>query len=152
MNIMKTLEYVVSITSIFIIAVLTACGGGDTPVPVTEATEEVIEALSKKWTTKSVTLDNVDVTADWSVFTLTFSQTQNYTASVLSSESILVWPAGGSYTFPNTNNAKQILRDDGVQITISNITETAATLTFSITGRNGRTDGLIGEWVFEMGS
>jgi len=142
---------VVALTLIGIVG-LTACGGGDTPAPVVDPTQEIIDALSKTWSVSSVTLDNADVTTDWNGFALTFDSSKGYTATALNNESILVWPASGSYSFPNANNTNQILRNDGVEITLSNVTETSATLSFQITGRNGRTEGLIGQWVFVMGS
>lgn len=131
---------------------LIACGGKDTPAPIVDPTQEIIDALTKTWSVTSVQLDNADVTGDWSSFTLTFDNSKGYSATVLNAESILVWPANGSYSFPNASNANQVLRNDGVEITLSNVTKTSATLTFNILGRNGRIDGLIGEWVFEMGS
>ena len=149
---MKTIKNITILAVIAVIATLSACGGDDTPTPVTDPTTEVIKALGKSWTATSVSLDDADVTGDWAGFALTFLQSQGYSATNLSAESILVWPVSGSYTFPNANNANQILRNDGVQMTLSNVTETSATLSFRITGRTGRTDGLIGEWVFVMRS
>ena len=128
------------------------CGGDDSPG--IDPVQEVIDGLEKTWRVTSVTFGNDDDTADWNGFTLTFDQSQGYTASRLSDESVLVWPTSGSYHFPNSSNSNLVERDDGVQINISNLTETSATLTFTISGRSGSTggkeDGLIGAWVFEM--
>ena len=149
---MKIVKNIVLAFTLIGIVSLTACGGGDTPAPVVDPTQEIIDALTKTWSVSSVTLDNTDVTTDWNGFTLTFDSSKGYSATALNAESILVWPASGSYSFPNANNTNQILRNDGVEITLSNVTETSATLSFQITGRNGRTEGLIGQWVFVMGS
>jgi len=132
------------------IVALTSCGKKDTPAPQVDPTQAIIDGLSKTWNVNTVTLDNAAVTGDWTGFELQFSGSQGYTATNLSVESVLVWPVSGSYTFPNANNPNVVERNDGVQITISNLSTTTATLTFNIAGRNGRTEGLIGKWVFEM--
>ena len=149
MSIIKNLTILIVLSTV---ALFTACGGGDTPTPVTDPTQEIIDGLGKTWTISSVTLDNSDVTSDWSGFELTFNTSKGYSASDLSDESVLIWPTIGTYSFPNQNNALLVERNDGVQISISNLTETSATLSFQITGRNGRSEGLIGAWVFVMGS
>ena len=139
---MKPIKYMLLFT-ITIILLLNARKHKSNP------TQAVIDALNKSWTANSVTLDNSNVTRDWNGFNLTFNSTKGYTATSLSDESILVWPANGSYTFPDANNPHTVLRNDGVQISLTNITETSVTLTFVVPGR---TKGLNGEWVFEMGS
>lgn len=150
MNTTKKILLAIMITSI---AALSSCGGDDSPVPVVDPTLEIIEGLSKTWSVTSVTLDNSDETTDWSGFTLNFDLSKGFTASDLSDESVLVWPTSGSYSFPNANNANIILRSDGVQITIEDLTETSARLVFNITGRSGgRINGLVGEWVFDLGN
>lgn len=130
------------------------CGGSeDDPDldPQIDPKQEVIDGLSKTWQMKKVVFDGTDVSDDWVGFTLRFDKSKNYTAKELSVESILVWPVSGSYTIPNTNNPKNILRNDGVQIVLSNITQSSVTLRFSISGRSGgKVSSLIGDYTFDM--
>jgi len=151
---MKLIKYTLLGLTLLGLLTFTSCGKDDTPpTPQVDPEQEIVDGLNKSWTITSVTLDNVDVTGDWNGFTLTFNGTKEYTATALSAESILVWPASGSYTFPNATNANLILRNDDIQITISNMTDTTVTLSFTILGRTGgRKEGLIGGWVFEMRS
>jgi hypothetical protein len=139
--------------TIFIIAaamITFACGGDDSPT--VDPIQKVVDGLGKTWSATSVTFQSQEVTTDWSGFTLAFDQNKGYTATSLSDESVLVWPTSGSYSFPNLENVNTILRSDGVQISIEDLTESNARLVFQIEGRNqgGREDALIGEWAFVM--
>ena len=136
------------------ILVSVSCGKDD-PKPKVDEVEATVEALSNKpWTPTGVTFANANVDTDWSNFVLSFDDSKGYTASALSNESVLVWPASGTYTFPNANDPNTILRDDGVLISIQSLTETSTLLVFTITGRNEdtRTEGLLGKWEFELGN
>lgn len=130
------------------------CGSSEEPAPddpPVDLQQELIDGISKTWQVNSVTLDAVDVSADWTGFTLKFDKSKNYTAKKLSEKSILVWPENGSYTIPNANHPKNVLRDDGTQIVLSNVTATSVKLSFTISGRSdGRVESLIGDYVFDM--
>ena len=147
---MKTIKHILIALSIIAIVALTSCGK-DNPAPV-DPQQEMIEALAKTWTPTSITLDGVDQMGNWPGFNIQLTTTKGYTTNSSTDEQKLVWPLSGSYTFPDATNANKVLRDDGVEILLSNVTATSATLSFTITGRNGRTDGLIGEWVFAIGN
>lgn len=130
------------------------CGGSEDdpdPDPQIDPKQQVIDGLSKTWQVNSVTLDGLDVSTDWIGFTLKFDKSKNYTAKKLSEKSILVWPENGSYTIPNANHPKNVLRDDGIQIVLSNVTASSVKLSFAIAGRSdGRVESLIGDYVFDM--
>lgn len=129
------------------------CGSGEEPAPdpPVDIKQQVIDGLAKTWQVNSVTLDGVDVSNDWIGFTLKFDKSKNYTAKELSVKSILVWPVSGSYSIPNANMPKNILRNDGIQIVLSNVTTSTVTLSFTISGRSGgRVEALIGDYIFDM--
>jgi hypothetical protein len=144
---MKNIRKTIGILSMIIMVM--SCGKDDSPQA--DPVQTVIDGLGKTWTATSVTFSSQDVTSDWKDFALTFDQAKGYTATALSDENVLVWPASGSYTFPDPANPKIILRHDGVQIAVDNLKKTTATLIFTISGRSGgRTEGLVGEWVFVL--
>ncbi|MDH5366145.1 MAG: hypothetical protein OEW67_04110 [Cyclobacteriaceae bacterium] len=146
---MKNTKILFATILVLSFAAITSCKE-DTTAP--DPKQQVIDALSKAWTVNSVTLDNQDVSADWNSFTLTFDNTQAYITTSPSYKSTLIWPLTGSYTFPNIENPRVILRNDGVLIFVSNLTDNSLQLIFSITNTGGRTEGLTGEWIFDMGS
>lgn len=149
---MKIIKNILLGLSLIAIALLTSCKGSDSPSPQPDPQQEMIDALTKTWTVTEVTLDDVSVTGEWNNFSIQLMNDKTYSTTSTTNEQKLVWPIIGSYTFPDTNNPNMITRDDGVEITLSNVTETSATLSFRISNRGGRTDGLIGEWVFMMGN
>lgn len=130
-----------------------ACSAEDETGIVTEDQKQIItHALSKKWTASKVMFDTRDVTSEWTNFILEFDQSQKYTATALSEKSVLVWPASGSYTFPKADNPNLILRNDGIEISIADVTEDSAALSFKIAGRStqARTGALTGQYIFMM--
>lgn len=147
---MKTIKNIIQIIILAQVVLLVSCGGGDNPTPAADPRQEVIEALTKTWTVTSATFDDVTVSGDWNGFSLEFTDSQGYTTNASTDEQKLVWPTSGSYSFPDASNSFRILRSDGVEITISDLTETSATLSFQILQRSGRASGLIGEWIFVM--
>ena len=119
---------------------LTFCGSKEDPTPQNlvdpDPIKEVVDGIAKTWEVNSVSLDGMDVSDDWSGFTLAFDKSKNYTAAELSVKSILVWPVKGSYTIPNTSNPNNLLRNDGIQIVLSNVTASTLKLSFTISGRS----------------
>jgi hypothetical protein len=139
-------------TLFIIAAAMITLGCGEDDSPTIDPIQQVVDGLEKTWSATSVTFQSQDVTANWGGFTLAFDQNKGYTATSLSDESVVVWPTSGSYSFPNLENANSVLRSDGVQISIEDLTDTNVRLVFQISGRNegGREDALIGEWAFVM--
>ena len=148
---MKNINRIIVIILVTGIGSIVGCKKKSDPTPV-DPKQEIINNLTNTWSVSGVTMDGQDVSADWTDFALTIDLEQNYAATDLSAESVLIWPVIGSYTFPNTDNSNVVLRNDGVQITISNLTVNSVQLSFQISGRNngGRTEGLLGNWLFEM--
>jgi hypothetical protein len=99
---------------------------------------------SGTWKIKTVTVDGADKLSMFTGMTLTFSATA-YT----STNGVPVWPASGNWSI---NTDKTIVtRDDGVAVTIDNISETALGLSLNwskTTLNGGRTESIPGKHVF----
>lgn len=124
-----------------------------TPEPEKSEEEKQIEALSKAWVVKSVTLDGTDVTDDWPGFEVTFG---NKTYSSSNSTNDGVWPNSGSFEFatsngePDVNTMLRSGKGEAVEILL-NVTTTSLGMTFTYASdTNGRLKGTDGNWVFTM--
>ncbi len=136
---------------ISIVALLTNCGGTTDPTPGVDSLQATIDGLAKKWTPSGVTLDGVNVSDDWSGVSVTFTANKSFTVSGLSQENSLIWPSTGTYSFPDENKPLKILRNDGIEITLKNLTSTSVDVSFAITGRTGgRGAGLSGNYSFSF--
>jgi len=145
---MKSLaKYILFIS---IITLLTNCGDPEpTPQPAIDLEQATIDGLAKTWTISGVSLDGASVASDWAGVSISFTTSKSFTVSGLSTQNSLIWPSTGTYSFPDANKPLKVLRNDGIEITISNLTENSATLGFAITGRTGgRQDGLTGNYSF----
>lgn len=146
---MKTLKTYLLLFSITVL--LTNCGDPDpTPTPIDE-TQAVIDGLAKTWTISGVTLDGSSVSSDWDNVSINFTANKTFTVSGLSAENSLIWPSTGTYSIPDESKPLNVLRNDGVAISIKNLTETSATFEFTISGRTGgRVSGLSGNYSFSF--
>lgn len=133
-------------------------GGGDTPAP-TAAELQAALLTGGTWSaaTTDVTYDGGPSDADWTGFTLTLTGDAanggTYsTGSTTPAEFEDVWPASGGWSFAN-DAGTSILRTGGnagdVTMTVSAITETSLTLTFTVADPSARVSGIYDEpWSF----
>jgi len=99
----------------------------------------------KPWKAVTITKDGVDVTSQFSGFMLTFgANTYSSTSGFVS-----VWPASGVWQYYN-EDPDTILRDDGVMIFLSPVTDMNLTLIFTVADTGGRLAGISGEYIFLM--
>lgn len=126
---------------------LSSCKDDETPSPSAKdiATEKLIAST---WKMTKVTVDGVDQTSVYKDLTLTFTNT-NYS----STNGKVIWPASGSWLFEN-DLATSIKRNDGLVMSVENLTDTALRLgldweTTSI--GTGRVLSIKGKHVFEFG-
>jgi hypothetical protein len=130
-------------SSIIALLLLAACGGDD---PKPSAVEIVQQRLtSATWLLETVTVDGSNQTELYEGLTLTFTKS-GYT----STGGEPVWQASGLWSFTD-ETALNILRDDGVNLTI--VTLTDATLSIKLiwndtTLGTGRSSSIAGEYVF----
>ena len=126
---------------------LSSCKDDETPQPSAKdiATEKLTAAT---WKMTKVTVDGVDQTSVYKDLTLTFTNT-NYS----STNGKVIWPASGSWLFDN-DQATSIKRNDGLVMSVENLTDTALRLgleweTTSI--GTGRVLAIKAKHVFEFG-
>ncbi|MCE7996802.1 MAG: hypothetical protein HEP71_32880 [Roseivirga sp.] len=101
--------------------------------------EEKLKELAASWRIDSVTNDNQDVTSQYTGFVLSVEGTKTYSTVNGGNP----WPVQGTFDFVN-GNFDLIRRDDGVDITIANLTPTTLSLTFNITSVRGTANGAQG--------
>lgn len=91
----------------------------------------------------------------WTGFTLTISNATStggsYATSNVPDGFSDVWPSSGTWTFDTdaSSTGRVITRSDGVSISISNLTDNSATLSFDI-ATAGRISGIDGDWDFDF--
>ncbi|MCC5930777.1 MAG: hypothetical protein JJU28_16150 [Cyclobacteriaceae bacterium] len=149
------MKYVKLITLITVIAgfvVFNGCGGsgGDDP-SVREINTGIL--TSKTWTVNTVTVPAGTATegSAWNNFTVTFNPT-NMTTTNHPTGAEVVWPTGITWTFKD-DEARVIVRGDGVDMTINTISESSLVLTFTMPDNTqiaGRTAGLGGQYTFNL--
>ena len=138
-----------NIIALVLVVILFSCGEDEPQQPGEK--QIMIESLAKTWTTSLVRIDGLDISGYWHDFTLTIDSDLNYTTSSATEDNLKVWPTSGTLSFPNDNFLKAIERNDGVQITVLEITETSISLSFNIEENSGaRVAGITGDWTFEM--
>jgi hypothetical protein len=148
---MKYLKLIILITAIAGFVVFNGCGGsgGDDP-----SAREINTGIltSKTWTVNSVTVPAGTATeaSAWNNFTVTFNATNMTTANHPDGAQV-VWPSG-SWSFKD-DDARIIVRGDGVEMTVNTITESSLVLTFTMPDNTqiaGRTAGLGGQYTFNL--
>jgi hypothetical protein len=111
--------------------------------------EIFIKDISKTWTpsTTGIVFKGQPVNGVFNSFSLTFGKGQTYTTTDGQNP---VWRASGKYTVQNATNSVgfEILRDDGVIVTVDQLTDTKLVLKFDYTG--GRSRSVSGGYIFDL--
>ncbi len=127
-----------------IIMLLTFCSKEDDPLQ-TEKDRVMTLLQAHTWKIKSVTVDNTDETNFFQDMTMTFAD-----GSYNTTNGGVVWSANGNFTFVD-DSAKSFVREDGIVVTIDNITEDSLTLSFNWTKTTlagGRASSIAGKTSF----
>src|SRR6187402_1306932 len=111
---------------------LSGCGEGEGP----SAKEKQLNNLSGTWEVSSVTVDENDVTTDYTTFEVTLSGSANadvFAYGVTGRPDLSPWPAGGTWSFGSDLNS-DFVRDpetaDELLIDYS-VTDTQLTMAFT---------------------
>jgi hypothetical protein len=141
---MKKIHLVASVLVMVSLLFIAGCKKDD-PQPETARVQDLLKANT--WVIQSVTVNEVDQTSLFTGLTLSFTNT-NYTTT----NGGVVWPATGTWEFTD-ETAKTIERNDGLQITINEITSTSLKLALTWTTTtlgSGRNSSIAGDHEFNF--
>jgi hypothetical protein len=113
------------------------------------AQEIFLSKISKKWVPAAgVKLNDVFVNGVFDKFTITFEKGMTYSTT---DGQAPVWKPSGKFTLKEVKNAIgfSILRDDTVEITVSELTESKLVLKFNFIS-GGRVRSVSGGYVFDL--
>ncbi len=138
-NIITTLFVAISVSGLVLFS---GCKKDD-PQPETDRVKGLL--LANAWRIQTVSIDDTDQTTLFTGLTLSFTNT-NYSTT----NGGVVWPASGTWSFSD-NTGKKILRSDGQEITVTEVT--ATNLELSLTRAKGtlalgRVSSVAGNHVF----
>jgi hypothetical protein len=127
---------------------VSGCGGGGDPAPPKTESQKATEIMTQgTWTMQSVSVDGADKTSIYAGLKITFTST-GFSASNGGG----VWPNMGTWQFTD-NTGKTMKRDDGLTITLTELTDKkmVLTLTWRETTLGGRESSVEGSHVFTFG-
>lgn len=106
-------------------------------------------ALAWKSSAVGVQFNSKDVNGVFKDFTITFTESQTYTTTVGNTP---VWPASGKFTLKATSSSTgfSLVRDDGVEVTVDQLTEAKLVLKFPYVGKSSRVGSVSGGYVFDL--
>lgn len=131
------------------LCLLSACGKDGEPEPSIE--ERQLALLARTWKAGTVTLDGVDISAEYTSFQLSLQKGEpSNSYSVAGRPPLGPWKSNGTWTF-GSNAETKLVRDSGadqVELTYE-VTENSLRLTFSFTGNGytNRASSAQGEWI-----
>lgn len=143
-NIMRWVTNSIIIFALAGLFLLASCKKDD-PKPETERVKELLK--TNIWRIQNVTVDNTDQSALFTGLTLTFTDT-NYSTT----KGGVVWPGNGTWAFTD-ETAKKILRSDGVEIRVEEITASSLRLGLTRTSGTlgpGRVTSVSGNYLFSF--
>ncbi len=141
----KINTFLFTAATIISVLLVTSCKKSDDPQPETARIKGLLKANT--WRIQSVTVDATDKTELFTGLTLSFTDT-NYTTT----NGSVVWPVSGTWTFTD-DTAKKIKRNDNLEVTIIELTETSLKLSLAwATGTfgSGRVSSVAGNHVFSF--
>jgi hypothetical protein len=141
---MRKINIIVSALVVVSLLLVTGCKKDD-PEPETARIQKLLAANT--WVIQTVTVNEVDQTNLFTGLTLSFTKTNFSTTN-----GGVVWPASGTWEFVD-ETAETIVRNDGLQITINEATNTSLklALTWSTTTLGGgRTASVAGDHEFSF--
>ncbi len=154
---MKKLNYLLSAAVLVFLLVNAGCDGSDDPgVP---AADQVGTKFTGTWNATAVSFDTQDRTADYSDFDLTIGYTAGSNGGTYSIAGgpvgVRPFAASGTWTFQgeitDPNASFNILRNDGLVVTVSSLNDTNLQLSFVFDDANNassRTEAVDGTWNF----
>ncbi len=113
--------------------------------------EILLKKISLAWKSSStgVQFDGKDVNGVFKDFAITFTESKTYTTTAGNAP---VWPASGKFTLKSNSSGAgfSLLRDDGVEVTVDQLTDTKLVLKFNYVGKASRVKSVSGGFVFDL--
>jgi hypothetical protein len=129
----------------FVGLVLTTSGCKDDP-----SAEEIFMAkISKHWTATNVTLDDVPVNGAFDGFAITIVKDKTF---ITENGNAPIWPAASAFTLKkgSATTGFDLLRSDGVEVEVAELTDEKLVLTFRYISTGGRSSSVTGDYIFEL--
>src|SRR5688572_4465805 len=143
---MNTIQKFTRLAAFLVFMILLSCKG-DEP----SAKDIFIKNISKGWkpSATGVKLDGEFVNGVFDTFSLTFAKGLTYSTTDGQDP---VWKASGKFTVNKASNAVGflIVRDDGVEVTVTELTESKLVIQFPFTKKGGRSSSVSGGYVFDL--
>jgi len=115
------------------------------------AEEAFLKKVSLAWKSSpsGVQFDGKDVNGVFKDFTITFTESQTYSTTSGNSP---VWASSGKFSVKTSSSATgfSLIRDDGVEIVVDQLTDTKLVLKFSYIGKTSRVKSVSGGFVFDL--
>ncbi len=134
----------------FIMVVLMGISGCKKDEVIEQTEEEIfMEQISGRWTAASVTLDGKDVSKSFPGLQITISDTKQLTVQNAVPP---IWKGSAAFQLQPAGNSFQLLRDDGVLMTLTQPAANRLVLKFlyDADALGGRTESVTGEFTFEF--
>lgn len=151
---MKRSKFLIVLTLLGASASFWQCGSD--PAPPVNPQDEQLKKLSFTWKATAVTFNATPVTG-YENFEITMAGTLgqptfNYTTTGRPAGIKTPWDANGTFTFPATDFATIITRNDNIPVTYSvSATQLQMTFTYAGAGFTGRVGNVEGSWSFTFG-
>lgn len=127
-----------------LVSLFTACKSDD-PAPLTEE-QQTLKNLAKTWSLNSASVDGMDVEEWFEGLKVSFTESKSFTVENAVPP---IWIASGSFELVKSGSAYTIKRSDGVDLTISTLSETAVTITMMYAAPvSARMAGISGSFTF----
>lgn len=122
----------------------TSCQNDD-PAPLTEE-EQTLQNLARTWSLTDASADGTDVAEWFDGLRVSFTEDKSYTVENAVPP---IWVSSGSFELVKSGTTYTIKRSDGVDLTISALSETAVTITMNHEApTSARVDGISGSFTF----
>ena len=141
---MKTIQHIIYIVALA--SSIIACKGDD-PKPLTEE-EQTLKELAKTWSLTTANVDGENVAEWFSGLKVSFTENKSFTVQNAVPP---LWIASGSFELVKSGSVYLIKRSDGVELTITALSNTNVTVTMDYTASSGaRVEGISGSYTFEF--
>lgn len=129
---------------LLLVGFIASCGGDD-PKPLTEE-EERVKMLAKTWSLNSASVDGRNVEDWFSGLKVSFTESKSFTVENAVPP---IWVSSGSFELVKSGSAYIIKRSDGIDLTISTLSDSNVTITMNYeTSASSRMAGISGSFTF----